>query len=272
MLQGPTAALPQPWICGDFSVVPDTGHDRSPAPAIDSPTARRDATSTAHLAHLLHEYVDAYRCLHLTAPAYTFHNANCHARLDRVYLPASIIQHMQEACVHFTPHGDHHALDIRVWPVAGVTTSRPDRSHCRIPAGLPLDWLAAPMLMAWAQDAVTYGLTLPHYDLISWWPRMQLCYKRVACSAQAMQAQQLRDATAATIAQCVALANAARTALETAMLAITSSTYAPHLAALQRELRERDASRGTQLTLLRSRQLTAHALIGSAKTSAPPLC
>ena len=82
---------------------------------------------------------------------------------------------MQEARVHFTPHGDHHAFDVCVRPAAGVTTPRPNRSHCRIPAGLPLDRLAAPMLMAWAQETVTYGLTLPHDDLISWWPRMQLC-------------------------------------------------------------------------------------------------
>ena len=195
------------------------GRDCSPAPATDSPTAWGDATSTAHLAHLLPEHVDAYRCLHPTARAYTFHNANRHARLDRVYLPPSIVQHLLEARVHFTPHGDHHAFDVRVRPAAGVTKPRPDRSHCRTPAGLPLDRLAAPMLMAWAQEAVTCGLTLSHDGLISWWPRMQLCYKHVARSAQATQAQQRRDATTAT--------NAARTALETAMLMDPSMAMPP---------------------------------------------
>ena len=43
LLQGPTVALPQAWICGDFNFVPDTGRDRSPAPATDSPTGRGDA-------------------------------------------------------------------------------------------------------------------------------------------------------------------------------------------------------------------------------------
>ena len=176
--------------------------------------------------------MEAYCCLHPTARAYTFYNANRHACLDRVYLPASIVQHLQEARVHFTLHGDHHAFDVHVRSAAEVTTPRPDRSHCRIPAGLRLDRLAAPMLKAWAQEAVTNGLTLPHDDLISRWPRMQLCYKRVARSAQATQAQQRRDATATT--------NAARTALETTTLAITSSTYAPTRPPYN-ELRKRNA-------------------------------
>ena len=109
------------------------------------------------------------------------------------------------ARIHFTPQGYHHAFDARIRPITGVTTPRPDRIHCRIPAGLPLDRLAAHMLMAWAQEAVTCGLPLPPDDLISWWPRMQLCYTRVARPAQATQAQQRHDATAAT--------NVARTAL-----------------------------------------------------------
>ena len=114
--------------------------------------------------------MDAYGCLHPTARAYTFHNANRHERLDRVYLSASIVQHLQdpaEACVHFTPHRDHHAFDVRVRPATRATTPRPDRNHCLIPTRLPLDRLAATMLMAWAQEAVTCGVPLPIADLIS---------------------------------------------------------------------------------------------------------
>lgn len=226
MLQGPTVSLPQAWLCGDFNFVPDTSRDRSPAPANDSPTARGDAASTTHLTQLLPEHVDAYRCLHPTAKAYTFHNARRHARLDRFYLPAAIVPHLQDARVCSTPHGDHHAFDICIRPLAGVTVSRRDSGRSRIPAGLPLDPLAAPMLSAWAQETVTYGLTLSHEALICWWPRMLLCYKRLARSAQALQAQQRRAAAAAT--------DAARAALEAAMLAITSSACPPLPAALQR--------------------------------------
>ena len=226
MLQGPTVFVAQAWLCGDFNFVPDTNRDRSPSPPADSSTARGDATSTTHFTQLLPGHEDAYRCLHPTGKAFTFHNARRHARLDRVYLPTSVIPHLQEARVHFTPHGDHHAFDICVCALTGVTVPRPDRGRSRIPAGLPLDRLAAPMLRAWAQETVTHGLTLSHEALICWWPRMQLCYKRLARSAQAMQAQQRRTAAAAV--------EAARDALETAMLAITSSACSPLQTALQR--------------------------------------
>ena len=197
MLQGLTVALPQAWICGDFNFVPDTGRDRSPAPATDSPTAQGDVPTPR--------------------------------RVD-----------------------------------ATSTTPRPDCCHCRIPAGLLLDRLAARLLMAWVQEAVTCrcGLTLPHDDLISWWPRMQLCYKRVTRSAQATQAQQRRDATAATIAT--------RAALETAMLAITSSTYAPHLAALQRaqegQCALRDAAHAAAVATIHS------TCLNWIRNKRPPLC
>src|SRR3569833_730271 len=110
----------------------------------------------------------------------------------------------------------HHALVVHLLPAALLQPRGPGRRA--IPSTLPCFPLAMTSLTAWAQRAVTYGLSLDPLDLLTWWPTAPRAY---TAHARALTRCELQHRMAAR-----ADINSAQAALDSAMAAVATSPLA----------------------------------------------
>ena len=159
-----------PILLGDFNFVPQPILDRlnpcATTSASDLATQSIFSTSLSHLS-------DAFRISNPTRHAFTFRRGTTQARLDRIYIPHTLAPYQAECHILYAPDGDHDAVVLNLRPVHPIAAPHSNSSNRPIPHHLPLSPTVAPHLAAWALRATTYGLTLSHSSLLSWWPCLQ---------------------------------------------------------------------------------------------------
>ena len=206
-----TVGLDNLILCGDFNFTPDPTCDRLPAcPS----TARHDGAAQAAFVAQWPTLADAYRWQHPGRRGLTFFRPAGAARLDRIYVPATLLPHLGlSPPILRTPKGDHNAPGVTLQPNHPPSGRGPGRRT--VPSCVFTSPEAVADLTEWSQRMVAYGLTLSDPDLVTWWPFLQhACVAAARAWHRHLCAE--REGTAAAVAGLQAAVAAAEQAVESA--------------------------------------------------------
>lgn len=157
-------------LVGDFNYTPSPQLDRQPTCAS---TAAADTATHAAFSSAVPDLVDTYRAHHPHQRSFTFHRGQVQpqlARLDRILASPALAPSVIAVGVLHTPAGgEHNAVVATLLPTLPLQTRGPGRRA--IPWSLPITCPDdMPGLVAFAQQSVAFGLSLPLPQLLAWWP------------------------------------------------------------------------------------------------------
>ena len=220
--RGPQASpARQLVLLGDFNFVHDVLRDRLRAPGVAAPADARtegDRHGPPALAAHLPGYVDAFRALHPTRRGFTFHGGYGAARLDRVYVPPTLVPRVHQCWVERVSPSDHSLVCVSLSATTVAAPRGPGLHRVRLNFwGVEAQrqafqqWLVAELALAPAAPAA----------LLLWWP----AFKR-SLRVQARTRNQVASApsTGAAAAAQVAARDALLTAMDQADSGIAAAT------------------------------------------------
>lgn len=237
---------------GDFNFVPNAELDRTLLP--DGTAWNADRASETRMERSLNDQlqqanqpsVDAFRSKHPTARGFSYLTGRSGARLDRVYVPGSLLPFVHACRVIHRSAGDHLPVLLSLLPKAARLAARgPGLWRAKVA------FLQAPALqhklLQWVQPMVQVGMHTAEEDLLQWWSEMKGNMQRVVKGLQQEHARSNHNpaavhdaATALDIAMQQLLAAPAADPAQIQAAAVARSNYqaatrAPAVAAAQQQ-------------------------------------